>query len=57
MNKFFKITMPDRKSFVVVSNGYAGLLGLVDNVQDKENTYVSPISLFEFVKYVTRGDL
>ena len=53
MNKFFKITFPNGKSTVVVSkNGYAGLIGLVDGVQDKENTYITPISLIEFVKYV-----
>ena len=52
-NKFFKITFPNGKSAVVVSrNGYAGLIGLVDGVQDKENTYIIPMSLFEFVKYV-----
>ena len=51
-NKFFKIAFPNGKSVVVASkNGYAGLIGLVDSVQDKENTYIIPISLFEFVKY------
>jgi len=51
MNKFFKITLSNGKSFVVVSkNGYAGLIGLFDGIEDKENSYVTPISLFEFIK-------
>lgn len=52
-NKFFKIAFPNGKSTVVVSkNGWAGLIDLVDGVQDKENTYIIPLSLFEFIKYV-----
>lgn len=51
MNKFFKIKFSDGKHIVVVSkNGYAGLIGLIDVVEDKENTYIIPISLFEFIK-------
>ena len=52
MNKFFKIKFPDGKYIIVVSkNGYAGLIGLANYVEDKENTYIEPISMFEFIKY------
>lgn len=55
-NEFFKIEFPNGKSIVVVSkNGYAGLIGLINCVQDKENTYIIPISLFEFIKYIIGG--
>ena len=53
MNKFFKIKFPDEKYIVVISkNGYAGLIGLIDWVEDKEDTYIEPISLFEFIKII-----
>lgn len=35
----------------MIKYGYAGLIGLIDYVEDKENTYIEPISLFEFIKY------
>lgn len=55
MNKFFKIKFPDGKYIVVVSkNGYAGLIGLIDFAEDKENTYIEPISLFEFIKHIIK---
>ena len=55
MNKFFKIKFPDGKHIVVVSkNGYAGLIGLIDYVEDKDNTYIEPISLFRFIKYTLK---
>ena len=55
-NRFFKIKFPDGKSMVVESkNGYAGLIDLVDAIKDKENTYIIPISWFEFVKHVVFG--
>ena len=55
MNKFFKIKFPDEKHIVVVSrNGYAGLIGLIDCVKDKENTYIVPISMFEFIKHTLK---
>lgn len=50
MNKFFKIKFPDGKHVVVASkNGYAGLIKLIDCVEDKDNTYIEPISLLEFI--------
>lgn len=55
MSKFFRITMPNGKSFVVISNnGWAGLIGLFDNVEDEKNTYITPISLFEVIKYAIK---
>lgn len=55
-NRFFKIKFPDGKSMVVESkNGYVGLIDLVDAIKDKENTYIIPISWFEFVKHVVFG--
>lgn len=55
MKKFFKIEFPDGKYLVIVSkNGYAGLIKLIDFVEDKENTYIVPISLFEFIKYTIK---
>ena len=52
-NRFFKIKFPDGKSMVVESkNGYVGLIDLVDAIKDKENTYIIPISWFEFVKHI-----
>lgn len=55
MYKFFKIVFPNEKSYVVVSkNGYAGLIDIVDYIYDKENTYIVPLTLFQFIKYVMR---
>ena len=54
MKKFFKITMPDGKAFVVTANGYASLIDLIGDAPDKENTYISQMSLLQFVKYVMR---
>lgn len=53
MTKFYKIVLPNKKSYVVVSkNGYAGLLDMVEYVYDKDNTYIIPLTLFKFIKYV-----
>ena len=53
MNRFFKIVLSNGETFVVASkHGYTGLIGLFDNVQDQENSYIIPISLFEFIKEV-----
>lgn len=52
MKKFFKITMPNEKTFVVVTKGYASLIDLLANAPDKEHTYITQISLFEFLKYI-----
>ena len=55
MTKFYKIVLPNTKSYVVVSkNGYAGLLDMVEYVYDKDNTYIVPLTLFQFIKYVMR---
>ena len=52
-NRFFKIRFPNGKSMVVESkNGYVGLIDLADAIKDKENTYIIPISWFEFVKHM-----
>lgn len=52
-NRFFKIKFPDGKYIVVESkNGYVGLIDLADAIKDKENTYIIPISWFEFVKHM-----
>ena len=53
MNRFFKITFSNGGSIAVLSkNGWAGLNDLIDTVRIKENGYIVPISLFEFVKYM-----
>ena len=53
MGRFFKITFPNGKVYVVVSTGgFAGLLALLEGVTDKDNTYVAQISFWEYVKYV-----
>lgn len=55
MRKFFKITMPSGKSFVVISkNGWTGLIGLFDGIEDGKNTYIAPMSLFEVIKYTIK---
>ena len=55
-NRYFKIAFPNGKSMVVESkNGYAGLIDLVDAIKDKENTYIIPISWFEFAKHMMFG--
>lgn len=52
-NRFFKIRFPDGKSMAVESkNGYAGLIDLAESIKDKENTYIVPISWFEFVLHI-----
>lgn len=52
-NRFFKIKFPDGKSMVVESkNGWAGLIDIASAVKDKDNTYIIPISWFEFVKHI-----
>lgn len=54
-HKFFKITMPNGKSFVVISNnGRAGLIGLFAGIEDGKNTYITPISLAELIKYMIK---
>lgn len=56
MDKFFKIVFPDGKSFVVVSsNGYTGLIGLLDGVKDKDNTFITQISFCGYIKYVMKS--
>ena len=55
MTKFYKIVLPNKKSYVVVSkNGYAGLLDMVEYVYDKDNTYIVPLTLFQFIKYAMK---
>ena len=55
MHNFFRITMPNKKSFIVISNdGWAGLIGLFDGIDDGENAYITPMSLFEVIKYTIR---
>lgn len=52
-NRFFRIAFPNGESMVVESkNGYVGLIDLVDAIKDKENTYIIPISWFEFVRHI-----
>lgn len=53
MTKFFKYTMSNGTTYVVVAKGWGGLRDFVGNLQDK-NGIISPMSLFEFVKYVMR---
>lgn len=53
MGRFFKITFPNGKVYVVVSTGgFAGLLDLLEGVTDKDNTYVAQISFWEYIKHV-----
>ena len=57
MNKFFKIKFPDGKYIVIVSkNGYAGLLDLFKDIEDKDHTYIIPLTLFQFIKYIMFED-
>ena len=52
-NRFFKIKFSNGKSIVVESkNGYVDLIDLIDAIKDKENSYIIPISWFEFVKHI-----
>ena len=56
MKKFFRIDFMNKKSVVVVSkDGYVGLIDTLGAVEDKENVYISPISLFEAIKYFVSG--
>jgi hypothetical protein len=57
MKKFFRITAPDKKTFVVVARGWSGLIGLVDNLRDMNDWYVTDISLFEFIRYVIKKEV
>ena len=54
-SKFYKIVLPNGKTFVVTSDrSYVALLDLVEYFHDKENTYIVPLTFFEFVKYMLR---
>lgn len=55
MSKFFKIKAPNKTPIVVLTNnGWAGLIDIVDNISDKKDTYIAPISLWELVKYIVK---
>ena len=54
MKKFFRITAPDKKTFIVVARGWSGLVGLVDNLRDQNDWYVTDISFCEFIKYLIK---
>lgn len=57
-NRFFKIEFPDGTFIVIESkNGYVGLIDVVDAIKDKENTYIVPISWFEFVKHIIKQSI
>lgn len=54
-SKFYKIILPNGNTFVVTSNrGYVRLIDLAENFKDKENTYIIPLTFFEFVKYMLK---
>ena len=54
-SKFYKIVLPNGNTFVVTSNnGYVRLIDLAEHFQDKENTFIIPLTFFEFVKYMLR---
>ena len=53
MCKFFKITSPNVKPIVVASkNGWIGLIGLCEKISEKNSTFIEPISLWKFIKYI-----
>lgn len=52
MRRFYQVRMPDDKSFVVVSDGYSGMVGLFDGIENPENSYLRRISFFEFIKFL-----
>lgn len=57
MRRFFKIALPNDKSFVVVSpRGYAGLTEIVEVIPDKDGTYIIELSMWEFIKYCLGGE-
>ena len=54
-NRFFKITTTDGKSLVVISHkGWYGITDIIGGVQDKDHTYVTPISLLEVIWYILK---
>lgn len=54
-SKFYKIVLPNGNTFVVTSNsGYVRLIDLAEHFQDKKNTFIIPMTFFEFVKYMLR---
>lgn len=56
MRRLFRIDFQNKKSVVVVSrDGYASLIDTLGAVEDKENVYISPVSLFEAIKYFVSG--
>lgn len=52
MRGFYQVRMPDDKSFVVVSDGYSGMIGLFDGIEHPENSYIRRISFFEFIRFL-----
>ena len=54
MCQFFKITAPNVRPIVIVSPSWAGLTAICDMVSNQEETYITPISLWEFIKYIIK---
>ena len=59
MCQFFKITMPNKETFIIANKrGFAGLARLMDNfdvIPNQEETYIREISLWEFIKYISNN--
>lgn len=53
MPKFFKIKSPKAKPIVVASkNGWIDLIELCNQIVEKDSTFIEPISLWKFIKYI-----
>lgn len=59
MIKLFKITMPNKETFIIANKrGFAGLARLMDNfdfIPNQEETYITEISLWKFIKYMFKN--
>ena len=55
MCKFFKITAPNVRPIVIVSAGWADLCVICDMVSNQDETYVTEISLWKFIKYMIKN--
>lgn len=60
MVKLFKITFPNKESFIIANKkGWTGLARLLDyadfdSIPNPKETYIAPVSLWEFIKYIIK---
>lgn len=55
MCTFFKLTAPHVRPIVIVSPGWADVSAICDKVSNQDETYITEISLWEFIKYIVKN--